>query len=100
MKKIILQALVVSASILSTVLVFSMVFNWYGNSIQIGAIKEAEKDSNGSTSAGKTDTLGTALTTSSSSSSSSSNTIQLSVKEVYRWMSSSSGTINPTLKVS
>jgi plastocyanin len=100
MKKITLQALVVSASILSGVLVLSMVFNLYANSIQIAAIKEGKKGSSGSTSTGKTLTLGTAVAASSSS----SNTIQLSVKEesedVYRWISSSGGTVNPTLMVS
>ncbi len=47
-------------------------------------------------------TLGTAAAASSSPS--SSNTIQLSVKEVsdgvYRWIGSSGGAINPTLRVS
>src|SRR5919197_3145348 len=105
-KTITLQALVVSASILSAVVVFSIVFNWYGNSIQIAA--EAKT---GSSSSSKTHTLGIAAAASAatSSSSSSTNTIQLSVKEesagVYRWISSSSGgggggAINPTLKVS
>ena len=84
MRKTTLQSLVVSASILSAVLVFSMLFNWHGNSTQ---------------------TSGTAAAASSPSSSpSSSNIIQLSVKEesegVYRWIGSTSGAINPTLKVS
>jgi plastocyanin len=89
MKKITLPALIVSASILSAVLVFSMVFDWYGNS-----------------ATDKTQIPGTAAaaSSSSSSSSSSSNTIQLSVKEekegVYRWIGSNAGTVNPTLKVS
>jgi hypothetical protein len=102
MKKTTLQAPVVSASILSAILVFSMVvFNWHGNSIQIAAIAEGKKGSSGSgsTSTGKTQTLG-----SSAAAAPSSNTIQLSVKEesagVYRWISSSGGAINPTLKVS
>jgi plastocyanin len=100
MKKIRLQTLIISASILSAVLVFGTVFNWYGNPIQIAA---KVKQGSGETSTGKTHTLGT--TAAAASSSSSSNTIQLSVKEesgdVYRWISSSSaGTINPTLKVS
>src|ERR671930_2131456 len=104
-KTITLQALVVSASILSAVVVFSIVFNWYGNSIQIAA--EAKT---GSSSSSKTHTLGTAAAAASAATSSSStNTIQLSVKEesagVYRWISGSSsggggGAINPTLKVS
>ena len=97
MKKITLQALVVSASILSAVVVFSIVFNWYGNSVQIAA--EAKTGSSS-----KTHTLGTAAAASAATSSSSTNTIQLSVKEesagVYRWISRSGGTINPTLKVS
>jgi plastocyanin len=100
MKEIILQALVISASILSTILVISTVFNWYGNSMQIAAVKEATKGSSGSTSISKT----LMLASSAAASSSSSNTIQLSVKEesggVYRWTGSSGGTINPTLKVS
>ena len=100
MKKVTLQALLVSASILSALLVFSTVFNWYGNTVQIAAVKEGKKGSSGgeNTSTGKTQTLG------SSPATSSSNTIQLSVKEesagVYRWISSSGGAINPTLKVS
>jgi hypothetical protein len=64
-------------------------------------------DSSGSKkSSGKTRILGTAAAAPppSSSSSSPSNTIQLSAKEqsegIYRWMSRSGGTINPTLKVS
>jgi hypothetical protein len=102
MKKITLQVLILSVSILSAILVLSMVFNLYANSIQIAAIKEGKKGSSGSTSTGKTLTLGAAVAAASSSS--SSNTIQLSVKEesedVYRWISSSGGTVNPTLKVS
>jgi plastocyanin len=94
MKKITLEALVASASILSAILVLSILFNWNGNSIQIAA--EAKKGSS------ETHTLGTAAAASASSS--SSNTIQLSAKEqsegVYRWVSSSAGTINPTLNVS
>src|ERR671931_1099702 len=102
-KTITLQALVVSASILSAVVVFSIVFNWYGNSVQIAA--EAKTG----TGSSKTHTLGTAAAASAATSSSSTNTIQLSVKEesagVYRWISGSSsggggGAINPTLKVS
>src|SRR5919197_3443671 len=103
-KTITLQALVVSASILSAVVVFSIVFNWYGNSVQIAA--EAKT---GSSSSSKTHTLGTAAAASAATSSSSTNTIQLSVKEesagVYRWISGSSsggggvGALNPTLKV-
>jgi plastocyanin len=100
MKKITLQVLILSVSILSAILVLSMVFNLYANSIQIAAIKEGKKGSSGSTSTGKTLTLGAAVAASSSS----SNTIQLSVKEesedIYRWISSSGGTVNPTLKVS
>jgi hypothetical protein len=100
MKKKALHVLVVSASILSAILVFSVVSNWYGYSIQMAPIAEGKKGDSSSSSAstGKTQTLGT-----TASSSSSSNTIQLSVKEesegVYRWISSSGRTINPTLKV-
>src|ERR687887_352579 len=101
MKKTTLQSLVVSASIMSAVLVFSVLYNWHANSIQIATIAEGKKSS-GNTSTSKTQTLGASAA--SSSSPSSSNTIQLSVKEVsdgiYRWIGSSSGAINPTLKVS
>lgn len=68
--------------------------------MQIATITEGKK---GSSSGG---TLGTTAAASSSPSppSSSSNTILLSTKEespgVYRWIGSSSGAINPTLKVS
>jgi heme/copper-type cytochrome/quinol oxidase subunit 2 len=85
-KKETLHALVVSASILSVILVFGIVSNWHGSSIQIAPIAEAKNgDSN------------------SSSTASSSNPIQVSTKEesrgVYRWISSNAGTVNPTLKV-
>src|SRR5919198_2386287 len=100
MKKTTLQAIVVSASILSAILVYSIVeFNWYGSSIHFAAIAEGKKGTSSSTPTGKAQTLG-----SSAAASSSSNTIQLSAKEesagVYRWISSSNGAINPTLKVS
>jgi heme/copper-type cytochrome/quinol oxidase subunit 2 len=95
MKKIKLHVILVSTSILSTILVLSIAFNWHGNSIQIAAIAQGKNGDNSSASTGKTQTLG--------STSSSSNTIQLSVKEesegVYRWISSNAGTVNPTLKV-
>jgi plastocyanin len=100
MKKKTLQTIVMSASILSSILVVSVIFNWHGNSMQIAPIAEAKK-SRHRTSTGETQTLGTATAAASSS---SSNAIQLSVKEeagdVYRWVSSSDGTINPTLKAS
>jgi plastocyanin len=102
MKKETLYALVVSASILSAILVFGVVSNWHGNSVQIAPIAEGKKGNSSSSSAstGKTLTLGTTAATASSS----SNPIQLSVKEesegVYRWISSNAGTANPTLKVS
>jgi len=91
---------VVSSSILSAILVFSVVFNWHGNFMLMGTIAEGKKDNSSNSG-----TLGsTASVSSSQSPSSSSNTIQLSTKEVspgvYRWISSSSGAINPTLKVS
>ena len=98
MKKKALHALVVSASMLSSILVFGVVSNWHGNSIQIAPIAEGKKGDISSVSTSKTQALGT------TASSSSSNTIQLSVKEqsegVYRWISSNGGTVNPTLKVS
>ena len=103
MKKTTLQTLVMSASIMSAVLAFSVLYNWHGNPLQIAAIAEGKKSSSsGNTSTDKTQTLGASAA--SSSSSSSSNTIQLSTKEespgVYRWIGSSSGGLNPTLKVS
>jgi len=66
----------------------------------MGTIAEGKKDNSSNSGA-----LGsTAAVSSSQSPSSSSNTIQLSTKEVspgvYRWISSSGGAINPTLKVS
>src|SRR5919202_6769861 len=101
MKKKTLQTIVMSASILSSILVVSVIINWQGNSVQMAPVVEAKKSTH-ETSNGETQTLGTAAAASSSSS--SSNAIQLSVKEeagdVYRWVSSSDGTINPTLKAS
>ena len=98
MKKKTLQTIVMSASILSSILVVSVMFNWHGNSIQIAPIAEGKKGDISSMPTNKTQALGT------TASSSSSNTIQLSVKEqsegVYRWISSNGGTENPTLKVS
>jgi hypothetical protein len=98
MKKKALQSLVVSASILSATLVFGLEFNWQGNSMHIARIAKALYGQ----SSVKSQTSG-ARTAASSSSSPSPNAIQLSVKEesedVYRWTSSSDGTINPTLKV-
>jgi Cupredoxin-like domain len=87
-KSVTLQALVVvSTSILSAVLVYSTIFNWY----QIATASGEEKKNNETTT--NTLTTGTSI----------SNPIQLSVKEesenVYRWTSSSSGAINPMLKV-
>ena len=66
----------------------------------MGTIAEGKKDNSSNSG-----TLGsTAAASSSQSPSTSSNTIQLSTKEVspgvYRWISSSSRAINPTLKVS
>ena len=76
-----------SAPILSAILAFGMAFNWQGNTIQMVPIAEAKHSSS-----------------SSPSSSSAPNTIQLSAKEqtegLYRWVSNSDGTINPTLKAS
>jgi plastocyanin len=104
MNKEALRTIVVSASILSTILVFGVVSNWHGNS-EIAPIAEGKKGDSSTVSTAstsKTQTLGT--TASAASSSSSSSTIQLSTKEesagVYRWVSSNTGTINPTLKVS
>ncbi len=98
MKKKVLQFLVVSASILSATLVFGLEFNWQGNSMHMARIAKAlygQSSVNSQTSGARTP---------ASSSTSPSSTIQLSVKEesedVYRWVSSSDGTINPTLKVS
>jgi plastocyanin len=107
MNKEALCATVVAASILSAILVFVAVSNWHGSSIGIAPVAEGKKSDSSTVSTastGKTQTLGTTAAAASSSSSSSSNTIQLSTKEessgVYRWIGSSGGTINPTLKVS
>jgi|SRR5919199_5039847 hypothetical protein len=90
-----------SASILSSILVVSVILDWQGNSMQIAPIAEAKKSRYG-TSNGETQTLG-ATGAAATTSSSSSNGIQLSVKEeagdVYRWVSNSQVTINPTLKL-
>jgi plastocyanin len=96
MNKKALQSLVVSASILSATLVFGLAFNWQGNSMHIARIAKAlygQSSVKSQTSAARTATF------------SPSNAIQLSVKEeesegLYRWVSSSDGTINPTLKAS
>ena len=102
MKERTLHALVMSASILSAILVFSVSFNWQGNSLRLAHIVKALYGQ----SSVKLQTSGTtaAAASSSSSSSSSSNAIQLSTKEespgVYRWIGVNTGTINPTLKVS
>ena len=105
MNKEALSATVVAASILSAILVFVAVSNWHGSFIRIAPVAEGKKSDSSTVSTastGKTQTLGT--TAAAASSSSSSNTIQLSTKEespgVYRWIGSSGGTINPTLKVS
>ena len=98
MKKKVLQFLVVSASILSATLVFGLEFNWQGNSMHMARIAKALYGQ----SSVKSQTSG--ARTPVSSSTSPSNAIQLSVKEesedVYRWVSGSDGTINPTFKVS
>jgi plastocyanin len=105
MNKEALRATVVAASILSAILVFVAVSNWHGSSIGIAPVAEGKKSDSSTVSTASTDktqTLGTRAAAASSSS--SSNTIQLSTKEespgVYRWIGSSGGTINPTLKVS
>ena len=54
-----LQTIVMSASILSSILVVSIIFNWQGNSMRIAPIAEAKKSRHG-TSNGETQTLGTA----------------------------------------
>jgi len=98
MKKKTLHALVMSASILSAILVFSISFNWQGNSIRLAPIAKALYGQ----SSVKPQTSGT--TAAAASSSSSPNAIQLSTKEespgVYRWIGINTGTVNPTLKVS
>ena len=94
MKSVTLQALVVavSTSILSAVLVYSTIFNWYGYHVQIATAIEEEKKNNETTTTTNTSTTGVSV----------SNPLQLSVKEesgsVYRW-TNSSGAINPMLKV-
>jgi hypothetical protein len=91
MQKVTIQAVVVSASILSTVLVFCTISNWNSNYIQIAAAIDGKKNNENTTNTSATDA------------SVSSNAIQLSAKEespnVYRWTNTSSGAINPTLKV-
>src|ERR1051325_844603 len=91
-----LHGLVMSALILSAILVFSISFNWQGNSIHLAPIAKALY---GQSSTVKSQTSGTTTAASSSS----SNTIQLSTKEespgIYRWIGVNTGTINPTLKI-
>jgi len=90
MKSVTLQALVVSASILSAVVIFSTIFNGYGYHVQIATAIEEKKNNETTTNASTT------------GGASMSSPLQLSVKEesenVYRW-TGSSGAINPTLKV-
>ncbi|HJT46966.1 MAG TPA: cupredoxin domain-containing protein [Nitrososphaeraceae archaeon] len=90
-----LHGLVMSALMLSTILVFSISFNWQGNSMQLAPIAKALYGQ----SPVKPQTSGTTAAASSSS----SNTIQLSTKEespgIYRWIGVNTGTINPTLKI-
>jgi plastocyanin len=92
MKSVTLQALVVSASILSALLVFSTIFNWYGYHVQIATAIEEKKNNETNTT---TNTFPTNV--------SASNTVQLSVKEVtsgvYKWINASNAADNPTLKV-
>lgn len=103
MKRKTLDALVVLASILSAILVFSTSLNWQGNSIRVAPIAKAlygqtpvKPQASGTTSAASS-------SSSLTSSSSSSNPIQLSTKEespgIYRWIGANTGTINPTLKI-
>ena len=95
-----LHGLVMSALILSAILVFSISFNWQGNYVQLAPIAKALY---GQSSIVKSQTSGTTAAASSSASSSSSNTMQLSTKEespgIYRWIGVNNGTINPTLKI-
>ena len=104
MKRKTLDALVVSVSIISAILVFSTSLNWQGNSIRVAPIAKAlygqtpvKPQTSGTT------TAATSSSSSLTSSSSSSNTIQLSTKEespgIYRWIGVNNGTINPTLKI-
>jgi hypothetical protein len=103
MKRKTLYSVLVSASIFSAILAFGVGFNWQGNSIQMVPIAEA-KHSSSSDKSPTSHTTAAASSSSSPSSSSAPNTIQLSAKEqtegLYRWVSSSDGTINPTLKAS
>ena len=93
-----LYAIVMSALILSAILVFSISFNWQGNSIYLAPIAKALYGQ----SPVKPQTSGITAAAASSPSS-SSNTIQLSTKEespgIYRWIGVNTGTINPTLKI-
>lgn len=107
MKRNTLDAIVVLASILSAILVFSTSLNWQGNSMRIAPIAKAlygqspvKPQTSGTTAAASS----SSSSSTSSSSSSSSNTIQLSTKEespgIYRWIGVNNGTINPMLKIS
>lgn len=91
MKKITLQALVISTSILVAGLAVGTIFNWHEYHVQTATAIEAKKSN---------ETTDSASTTNASA----SNTVQLSVKEVthgvYRWINGSNAAAdNPTLKV-
>jgi plastocyanin len=95
MKKITLQALVISTSILVAGLaVAGTLFNWHGYNVQTATAIEAKKSNETTTASASTTTTNA----------SASNTLQLSVKEVtngvYRWINGSNAAAdNPTLKV-
>ena len=81
------QSLVVLTALSVISLLFGMTFNLYGYLIKVAAVQE---NSNGDSTA------------TNSTNNTNNNTIQLSVKEkseVYKWLNSTSGKTNPTLRL-
>ena len=82
------QTLVVVLTAFSTVsLLFGMTFNLYGYHIKAAAVQENSNEDN--------------ATTNTTTNSTNNNTIQLSAEEkneVYRWINSTNGKENPTLR--
>jgi hypothetical protein len=80
------QSLVILTALSVISLLFGMTFNLYGYLIKVAAVQE---NSNGDSTA------------TNSTNNTNNNTIQLSVKEkseVYKWLNSTSGKTNPTLR--
>ena len=81
------QSLVILTALSVISLLFGMTFNLYGYLIKVAAVQE---NSNGDSTA------------TNSTNNTNNNTIQLSVKEkseVYKWLNSTSGKTNPTLRL-